>query len=132
MTIEEIKKEAQNKFSALFEECGVFFAFSNEQFEENKTPLQEGEKYVSMGAGGYMPKSKVEDYLNGSAEITKWEKSEIKKEKDGVEKHILHELYNHECFYVNSIEDVLWLPYPRKKIMDVFNKNKAAYWELNG
>ena len=102
---EAIKKQAQEKLTVLFNECGVFFAFSNEQFEENKTPLKDGEKYVSIGAGGYMPKSKVDDYITGSKLINKWEKAEIKKLKDGKELHILNELRNYECFYTCDIDD---------------------------
>lgn len=122
---EAIKKQAQEKLTVLFNECGVFFAFSNEQFQENKTPLQDGEKYVSIGAGGYMPKSKVDDYISGSKLINKWEKAEIKKLKDGKEQHILHELKNHECFYTCDIEDAAnVLPYPKKDIWKVYLKHK--------
>ncbi len=122
---EAIKKQAQEKLTVLFNECGVFFAFSNEQFEENKTPLQPGEKYVSLGAGGYMPKSKVDNYITGSKLINKWEKAEIKKLKDGKELHILAELRNHECFYTCDIEDAAnVLPYPKKDIWKVYLKHK--------
>lgn len=125
----EIKQQYQEKLSKLFKECGVFFAFSNEQFIENKTPLKEGEKYVSMGHGGYLPKSKVDAYINGIKELNKWEKAEIKKEKDGIEQHILYELNNHECFYVGDIEDVVEiLPYSRKEILKVYNKYKEEYY----
>lgn len=122
-TIAEIKKQAQDKRTILFNNVGLFFAFSNDQFHENKTPLKEGEKYVSIGAGGYMPKSKVKDYLEGSKLINQWEKTEIKKLKDGKELHILHELRNHECFYTCDIEDAAnVLPYPRKDVWKVFLK----------
>lgn len=122
---EAIRKQASEKLTELMNKCGVFFAFSNEQFAENKTPLQPGEKYVSIGAGGYMPKSKVNDYLEGSKLITQWEKSEIKKLKDGKEQHILHELRNHECFYTCDIEDAAnVLPYPKKDIWKVYLKHK--------
>jgi len=122
---EVIRKQASEKLTELMNKCGVFFAFSNEQFAENKTPLQPGEKYVSIGAGGYMPKSKVNDYLEGSKLITQWEKSEIKKLKDGKEQHILHELRNHECFYTCDIEDAAnVLPYPKKDIWKVYLKHK--------
>ena len=122
---ETIRKQASEKLTTLMNECGVFFAFSNEQFHENKTPLKEGEKYVSIGAGGYMPKSKVNDYLEGSKLINKWEKAEIKKLKDGKEQHILHELWNHECFYTCDIEDAAnVLPYPKKDVWKVYLKHK--------
>ena len=125
MTHQEIKKQYQDKLSELFKECGVFFAFSNEQFQENKTPLSDGDKYVSMGHGGYLPKSKVDAYISGMKELNKWEKAEIKKEKDGKEKHILYELNNHECFYVGDIEDAAAvLPYPKKDIWKVYEKYK--------
>jgi hypothetical protein len=124
-TIQEIKKEGQDKLTELFNECGVFFAFSNEQFQENKTPLKEGEKYVSMGAGGYLPKGNVQTYLDGHKAITKWEKAEIKAAKEGKEQHILYELQNHECFYTGDIEDAMpVLPYPRKDVWKVFLANK--------
>lgn len=122
---QSIRKQASEKLNALMSECGIFFAFSNEQFAENKTPLQEGEKYVSIGAGGYMPKSKVYDYLEGSKLINQWEKSEIKKLKDGKEQHILYELRNHECFYTCDIEDAAnVLPYPKKDVWKVYLKHK--------
>ena len=37
----------------LFKDTGAFFAFSNEQVDEQK---QEGVKYVSLGAGMICPK----------------------------------------------------------------------------
>ena len=49
-TLIEIKKEYEEKRTEFFKDCGLFWAFSNKQFFENKTPLQEGEKYVSIGA----------------------------------------------------------------------------------
>ena len=36
MTIQEIKKQRQDSTNKLLDECGVFFAFSNEQFEKTK------------------------------------------------------------------------------------------------
>lgn len=124
---EAIRKQASEKLTTLMNECGVFFAFSNEQFHENKTPLQEGEKYVSIGAGGYMPKSKINDYLKGLKAINQWEKTEIKKIKDGKEQHILYELRNHECFYTCDIEyAVNVLPYSKKEVWAVFQKYKEV------
>lgn len=104
--LQELKKEKENKVSELIKETGMFFAFSNEQFNENKTPLQDGEKYVSLGAGCYLPKSKVNAYLNGSKEIDKWFKSEVKQNKLRKE-HIIYELSNHEAWYTMEIEDTL-------------------------
>ncbi len=123
----EIRKESAEKLNNLIKECNIFFAFSNQQFQENKTPLQEGEKYVSIGAGGYLPKSKVQLFIDGMAGIKKWEKEAIKAEKENKEAHILYELRNHECFYLWDIEDVVnILPYSRKDIQTVFNKYRET------
>lgn len=64
-----LKKEKDKRFNDLINECQMFFAFSDEQFAKNKTPLQEGEKYVALGAGAYMPKSNVDKWHNGSKKI---------------------------------------------------------------
>jgi len=105
-TLALIKKEHQKRIDTLLNDCLLFWAFSNEQFEKNKTPLQEGEKYVSIGAGGYMPKGKVDAYLNGMKEIKKWFKSATKPAE--IRKaHIAYELNNYEAFYTGDIEDTL-------------------------
>jgi len=71
MTKQEVKIKKQEMFNELFKNCGGFFAFYTQQFDENKTPLKEGEKYVSIGNGGYLPKSKVNEFKIGMAEIAK-------------------------------------------------------------
>ena len=53
--------------SALIKELGVFFAFSNAQFEEgvaeNGHLKPEGTKWSSMGAGMYLPSVNVEEFM---------------------------------------------------------------------
>lgn len=123
-TIPELKKERENKNSELFKKVGLFFAFSNEQFDKNKTSLKEGEKYVSIGYGGYLPKSNVEEFSKGMKKIDTWYKGEIKKNKSE-EKEIAYELYNHECFYTNDITDVVSMfdgTYTESQILKVFYK----------
>ena len=127
--METIKQQEQNKVDALLKNCGVFFAFSDKQFAENKTPLQEGEKYVSIGGGGYMPKSQVKNFTNGMAEIRKWKQSEIKRIKLEI-KEIEYELNNHECYYTNDISvivDMFKGVYSEKMIRDIFVKNCKIY-----
>jgi hypothetical protein len=127
-TYREIRAKAQNKRSILFDKCRLFWAFSNQQFNENKTELKEGEKYVSIGAGGYLPKSEVKNLTKGLEIIRKWENSEIKKQKDGKNAHILYELNNHECFYTGSIESAeAVLPYPRRDILKVYHKERMKH-----
>lgn len=124
--IHGLQAEKQNKVNVLLKECGVFFAFSNEQFEANKTPLQDGEKYVSIGAGGYIPKSKVDALTNGMAEINKWFKSATNKSKADREALILYALNNHECFYTGDWSDAfmtLGEGYTSKEVKRVYLKN---------
>lgn len=128
-TLIDIKKEYQTKNEQLFKDCGVFWAFSTEQFHENKTPLQEGEKYVSIGAGGYMPKSKVEQLRKGMAELKKEERAEVRKSKLWYQE-ISYELNNHECYYTGNISPVVEMfsgTYTEKKIREVFNAERANH-----
>ena len=81
MNIAEIKAEKEKRWDDLITESSIFFAFSDKQFHENKTPLQEGEKYVSIGAGGYIPKSKLKQFEDGIKTINKWYKAAIKENK---------------------------------------------------
>jgi hypothetical protein len=129
-TVSELKEEREKRNSELFKKVGLFFAFSNSQFEENKTPLKEGEKYVSIGGGGYMPKGNIEIFENGLKEIKNWYNGEINKNK-AQDKEIIHELYNHECFYTGDVSDVVEMfkdRYSSKRIVNLFIKErKKAY-----
>ena len=69
--IHEIRAEREDRMTALFNKVGLFFAFSNEQFEKNKTPLREGEEYVTVQGGGYMPKGNVDELKRGWDELFK-------------------------------------------------------------
>jgi hypothetical protein len=127
MTNADIKKEAQTRTDNLMNDCKVFWAFNNEQFAESKTELKEGEKYVSIGAGGYLPKGYRDTLFDGLKEIKKWEKAQRKALKDAdKEKHIISVLANYESFHTYNIEDALpeLLPfYTKEYIQEVFNKN---------
>lgn len=129
-TINEIKAEKESKVSELIKACSMFFAFSNEQFAENKTPLQEGEKYVHLFAGAYIPKGQVDNFLKGIESINKWYKGEVNVNKKMRETEILYELNNHEAYYTGSIEDTmlsLGKDYTRKEVWKVYQKHQAAY-----
>lgn len=124
--LHELKTQKEEKVSELIKYCNMFFAFSNQQFDENKTQLKEGEKYVHIGAGAYMPKSNLEPYLKGIEEINKWYADEVKKTKNG-ENEILYELQNYECFYTGDISDayeVLKSRYTLEQVNNVYNKNR--------
>ena len=118
-------KEA--KFSQLSKDCGLFWAFSNKQFDENKTPLKAGDKYVHIGGGGYLSKSNADKLMKGIDELNAWYKREMEKE-NLVEEEILYEINNHECYYTGDLTDVFdILPYPKQQIIEVYHKNKKRY-----
>jgi len=124
-TIAEIKKVRDQKYNDLLTACRVFFAFSDEQFHANKTPLKEGEKYVSMGAGGYFPKSEFDNYINGSKEIKKWFSKAVKDCKGARRANIVYELGNYECFYTGDIDeavDALGKEYTREEVLKVYRE----------
>lgn len=123
MLLAEIKKEEQNKMNALINDCGVFFAFSTEQFHKNKTPLKEGEKYVNLKIGGYIPKFSLDTFLDGLKSIKKWYREETTKCKQIRIDLIIYELYNHEAFYIGDIQDTLKAlgkGYSRKEVLKVY------------
>lgn len=131
--LHEIKKEREDKQSELFKECGVFFAFSNEQFSEGKTTLEEGDKYVSMGMGGYLPKSKVAAFNAGWKELAKWYKKEVADNKKLRREEIVYELGNHEAWYTGDIEDTMCAlgpDYTRKEVWKIFNSEKEKQMSL--
>jgi hypothetical protein len=123
--ISVLKQERQEKTSLVISECQMFFAFSNKQFEEGKPKLKEGDKYVHLGAGTYMPKSNVDKWIEKSKEIDKWYKSEVKKNKQE-EQEILYELRNHEAFYTCDIEETFKSleGYTLEQVREVYNKYK--------
>lgn len=126
MTYTEIKKQREDDTNRLFSTCGVFWAFSNEQFAEGKAkhPIDtaKGEKYLSIGAGGYLPKSNIEKLEQGMKEIEKTFKEQIAQAK-AREQHILYEVYNHECNLTSALE-ALGEDYTREEIEQVMKKNK--------
>jgi len=134
LNYQELKEEKGVKMNDLFSTCLVFFAFSNDQFEKNKTPKNEGEKYVSIGHGGYMPQSKVQNLISGQKEIEKWYKIELKKTKSN-EADILNELNNYECFYTGDIDDAVSAlsdRYTKEEVQAVYKKNRVRMLEING
>ncbi|MDH6311055.1 hypothetical protein M2451_003901 [Dysgonomonas sp. PFB1-18] len=100
-TIVQIKEEHQNKLSALFDSLGIFFAFSNEQFEEGR---KEGVKYANGGQGMLIPIDNVKEYVRRFSELEKDTEAEFAKHIP-MDDYILYELNNHEAFYTWCTDD---------------------------
>lgn len=126
-TIIDIKKEQEQKHTELFNKVGLFFAFSNEQFETGRNPDIETKYYISIGSGGILPKDNILLFTDGMKEIKKWYKAEVKANKNLIESTILDELKNFECFYTGEItaavENLKGI-FSFKQIYNVFNKYK--------
>jgi len=120
------KEAEQKKYDDLMSECGVFWAFSNEQFAEGKAkhPVATGEKYTSIGAGGFMPSKHYKKFVDGMNTIKEWAKT-AKKDDNAV---ILYELNNYECFYTGDIADAMPrlkdLGYTAEQVKKVYHKNR--------
>ena len=133
-TINDIKTEREAKQTQLFKECGLFFAFSNQQFAESKTPLKDGEKYISIGMGGYLPKGNLDTFLNGMKALKKWYSAEVKANKGARRANIVYELANHESYYTGDISnalDSLGKEYTRAEVLKVYNEERPAVLERN-
>jgi hypothetical protein len=121
------REKEQKKMDILQKECGLFWAFNEEQFKEGKAknPIKKGEKYTSIGAGGYLPSKNVDKFIEGMKAIEKWAR-EAKKDDQEV---ILYQLNNYECFYQGDIEDAMptlsRLGYTREQVKKVFKKARA-------
>jgi len=130
MKVQQLDKLQQDKLSELFKKCGLFFAFSNQQFEEQKKELEPGDEYINAGSGAILPKSKVKEYIDGMKEINRWYKAAIKDGGAGLRREkILYELNNHEAFYVYDIEDTMMAlgeGYSHEEVWKVFHENYEA------
>ena len=129
----ELKKQKEDSTTELIKTVGMFFAFSTEQFHENKTPLQEGEKYVSIGSGAYMPKGQVNNWINGIKEIEKQYKTAVKSNKLR-KQEIACQLNNYECYYTGDISDALEAlgsEYTEAEVMAVYRENHAKWCAAN-
>ncbi len=85
-----------------FNKHGVFFAFSNDQFNKQKNPKVE--KYVSLPSGVMCPKDKAKDFIRAHKQVVK-DAIEQDLKENGKEKIIIRELHNNECFYTGDYYD---------------------------
>jgi len=87
----------------LFESLGAFFAFSNEQLKEK---CQDGVEYCNLGGGMIAPVDNAKELVEGITRITK---EGVAKDlaANGKEAIIRRELFNYECFYINSYQECI-------------------------
>jgi hypothetical protein len=115
----------QEATTALLNDCGAFFAFSDSQFNEAK---QEGIKYVSLGAGLICPKEHADSFIEKYSNIVDTA-IETDKKENGIENIIKRELNNHEAFYTCDISTTVSVlsayGVSTEQVRDVYNKTRA-------
>lgn len=123
------KVKRDNDINELMTQCSVFWAFSNSQFEEGKAKigLQQGEKLVDIGAGGFMPLKNKDMYINSMKRIYEEFKNAMQDPEARIA-HIKYELDNHEAYYTRNVESTLEAlgdEFTRKEVLAVFDgRNK--------
>jgi hypothetical protein len=106
-TYQEFKNRQSDEFGK-FE--GIFFAFSNEQLAEGMEkiglPKDDFKSIVSIGAGGYLRRDRVQAFKDFLAK-QKAEKNEFKKDKKALIEALAYELSNHEYCITYDPADAL-------------------------
>ena len=107
-------EEIKNKHQKRVDDFPLGFAFSNQQFKDmmEKWELKETDtdKIYSIGGGGFIRKTDLEEYNKMWTEIRKEEKDLIEQDKTGegyIKDMFLYELENHEYGYTHELEDTL-------------------------
>lgn len=98
MSLREIKEKKQDE---LFQECGAFFAFGQEQFESKR---KDGVKYTSLDFGLICESDKIDKLLCGLEKIHKEAIAEDLR-VNGKSAIIQRELANHEAQITMSTLD---------------------------
>lgn len=106
MIFRDYKKDYEDKYNAELNKTGVFYAFSKEQFNQNKTKKDASDtEYISVGLGGYIHKSdtdKLDKFLN---EIAPKLRADFIS-KVNIDDFIKYELVNYECSYTGDYTEV--------------------------
>ena len=103
----QIKKAHHDELNSF---QGLFFAFSNSQFDEGMEKIglkkDETKKIVSIGMGGYLLKERVEEFT-AMFKRHENEKKELKKDHKLLLQALVYELSNHEYCYTRDASDAL-------------------------
>lgn len=87
--------------TAAFEKAGAFFAFGQSQFDEKKV---EGVTYVNLNMGMLCPKDTAKTLLE-ELDVIYRESIQQDIAENGLNKIIIRELNNHECYYTGDYQD---------------------------
>lgn len=94
----------QDEQTKLFNRLGIFFAFDNKRFNEEK---KDGVEYVWLGISWMCcPKENAKEFLEQHEKLIEAGIQQDIKE-NWIEKIIERELINHEAYYTGDIEDTI-------------------------
>lgn len=127
ITIRDLKQELQDNMTKLFNDYGVFFAFSKEQFDKQK---KDGVKYLDGGAGMLIPKDAVKEFRCKLDKLYLDFDNKILSNEDLKNKYILYELLNHEAFYTGDYYETferLGEGYTIEEVQAVYRQNLNKY-----
>lgn len=132
-TYTDQKKRHQDEMNAF---QGIFFAFSNEQFQEGLDKLgikkeEAKEKLYSIGMGGYMLKTQSTAFhamLNRHDQ----ERKDLRKDVKRIYEALVYELRNHEYCITYSTQDALDALGWKKEDIDPALLKKACKEALEG
>ena len=106
--------------SQALEEFGGFFAFSNDQFQEN---AKEGVKYCRVGRSGLIaPKENARALVSRMTEIYKEARAKDI-EDHGLEGVIKRELSNYECYYTGDPTEAI-------EALEPYGITEEQVWEI--
>lgn len=92
--------------TAALNRAGAFFAFSDQQFQEQRDPLRDNLTYRSLGAGLICPKENAAALMAEIEAAAKAGREQDVKE-NGRAGVIRRELANHECTYSGSAHEAM-------------------------
>ena len=94
-------------FKQFFKKTGIFYAFSNNQFNENKTHKNApNNEFFRIGCGAYAHISNKEKVKNFFSKTSKKLKKDFLSKID-VNDLIEYELKNHECYYTGDFWEII-------------------------
>lgn len=99
-------REYDIKSNQELNKTGIFYAFSEDQFNKNKIPKHATTDFINIGGGGYIHKSnksKLDNYFNNILPRLKQELTT----KINITDLIEYELINYECYYIGDYTEII-------------------------
>lgn len=92
-----------DRLTAIMLKYGVFFAYNQKQFNENK---KDGVKYTRLDAGILCPSDNVDAFIKDTDDLDTVARQE-RVDEYGIDAIIYDELDNYECWYTDDPSDAI-------------------------